>query len=467
MAVIRNRQSSPSGLPTDGASPRALRRRTLLRAGLGGAMVAGAAALAACGTSQRSSDSAQPAKPSAPVEIEYWYTLPDTHPTGKARAAALAVAEAANQDSFKIRYNEATGAGMPKVVASIASGTPPNLLIDYPYYAAQLFIKGALVDYESRLKAVPAWQKARPNIAPAFQDGVRWLGNTVCVPFQISQQAMMYAPDKLDRAGLKPPPAAWTWNDFEALSKQAARPPDVWGMSVGWRSSTWQLFSGSNGVSWISKDQTKVKFTSPENYAGVEFLTRYTFGDGLLPLGSSQKTAGELLVKGQTVFEPQGPYRIPDLRTAGVTRLGAVLWPRGPQHPTAYNWGSLYSTMVFKNQDPAKERASLEAAAAVLSDEAQAAHAMTDLGLPVTKTATAAATYQRFLAGEPVVKAFVAMFPSCDVWPAIPSGDDMRNILDSTMGDLYAQRVAMATAFEAAEKQLQQIHDGYVAQTKQ
>src|SRR5262245_32937429 len=134
---------------------------------------------------------------------------------------------------------------------------------------------------------------------------------------------MMYAPDKLERAGVSPPPATWTWNDFEEISKKAARPPAAWGMCVGWRSSTWPLLAGSNGVSWLSKDQTKVSFTQPENIAGVEFLQKYTFGLGLLPLGNNQKGAGELLGKGQTVFEPQGPYRVPDLRKAGVTRFGA------------------------------------------------------------------------------------------------------------------------------------------------
>ena len=77
-------------------------------------------------------------------------------------------------------------------------------------------------------------------------------------------------------------------------------------MSVGWRSSTWQLFSGSNGVRWINKEQTKVSLTQPESMAGVEFLTRYTFGLKLMPLENNQKTAGEMLVTGKTVFEPNG-----------------------------------------------------------------------------------------------------------------------------------------------------------------
>ena len=438
-------------------------RASLLR-GAAGAL--GAGLLAACGVARDGGGAVAPSGTGAPVPIEFWYTLPDTHPTGKARADALAVAERASGGAFTITYNEASGAGMAKVVAAVAAGTPPGFLIDYPYYAAQLFLKGAMVDVEQELKGVTAWGRARANIPPAFLEGVRWMGNTVAIPFQISQQAMMYAPDQLEKAGVAPPAPTWTWAAFEELSKRAARPPDVWGMSVGWRSSTWQLMAGSNGVSWLSKDQTKVSFTQPENLAGVEFLQKYTYGLGLMPIGNNQKSAGELMIKGQTVFEPQGPYRVPDMRKAGVTRFGAALWPRGPQKPTPYHWGTLYSTIVFKNPDPAKQRAATQAAVGALSDEAQAAHVMADLGLPVTKSAREAPALQRFVAQEPVVKAFADMFPYCDVWPAIPSGDEMRQILDRTMLQLYEQKAGIKDAMAAAERELQGVHDAYVAQTQ-
>jgi ABC-type glycerol-3-phosphate transport system substrate-binding protein len=438
---------------------RSLRAGAVLLAG------ATAGALAGCGGAGSAPASA-PVKPSAPVEIEFWHTQADTGPTEQARKKALQVAERENPDYFRITFAEPGGANMTKVIAAVAAGTPPNLRIDYPYYAAQLWIKGAFVDVEQSLKALPAWQKAKPNLPPAFLEGARWLDSMVCIPFQISQQAMMYAVDKLEASGLKPPAATWTWNDLEELSKKAARPPDLWGMDVGWRSSGWQMFAGSNGTSWINKDRTKVQFTQPESVAGVDFLQRFTFGLGLMPPGADQKTAGELMGVGKTVFEPQGPYRVPIFRANGVTRLGAVTWPRGPQKPTTFNWGTLYSSFVFRSTDPAKERATVQAAVAALSDDAQMAHATTDLGMPVTKTGKDGAEYQKFLAGEPIVKQFVDMFPSCDVWPAIPSGDEMRQIMDRTMLEIYQQKTAPKAGMEAAERELQQIHDGYLAASK-
>jgi hypothetical protein len=41
----------------------------------------------------------------------------------------------------------------------------------------------------------------------------------------------------------------------------------------------------------------------------------------------------------------------------------------------------------------------------------------------------------------------------------------MRSIVDTTMADLYAQQGSMKDAFANAERELQRIHDEYVAQT--
>ena len=435
-------------------------RSRLLRGGLA---VAGVSVVAACGAS---GGTGSQALPSSPVELEYWHTNADTTPLEQGRMAALKVAEQANPGLFKMKFAEPAGASLTKVVTAMAAGTPPNLKIDYPYNAAQIWIKGGLIDYDQALKGHASWKKLSPAVPANFLDGVRWLGHMVGTPVVIGQQAMMYAPDKLARVGLKGPAPTWTWNDFEDMAKRAANPPDVWGMSVGWRSSTWQMFSGSNGARWINKEQTKVSLTAPESMAGVDFLTKFTFGLKLMPLENNQKTAGEMLVVGKTVFEPQQPGRLPDLRKAGINNLEAVVWPRGPHKPTAYNWGTEWATFVFKNADPMKERAALQAAVDVLRDDAQFAHVTTDLSMPVSKTAKDSATYAKFLAGDPLVKQFIDMFPSCDVWPAVPSGGDMRAIMDTTMADLYAQKGSAKDALSNAERELQRIHDDYLAQTK-
>ena len=69
-------------------------------------------------------------------------------------------------------------------------------------------------------------------------------------------------------------------------------------------------------------------------------------------------------------------------------------------------------------------------------------------------------------AADPLLKQFIDMFSSCDVWPAVPSGGDVRAILDNTMADVYAQKGSMKDGCAEAERELQRIHDEYVAHTR-
>ena len=462
-------RETPHAWGAGAAAPRdraTLTRARALRAG--GAALAGAAlgALSACGRAGDGAGQAAP-RPAVPVEVEYWSTLPETHPTGKGRIDALKLSEQAGEERFRIKYAEPGGANIEKLIAALAAGTPPGMVIDYPYFAARLHIKGGLVDLATELKAQPAWATVKNDLSPAFLEGIQWLGSMVGIPFQISQQAMIYAPDKLEATGVRAPNGqSWTWADFEEMAKRAARPPDVWGLSVGWRSSGYTTWAASNGTSWLSKDGTKISFTHPEGLAGVELLTRLTTGLGLMPLGANQKSAGELIVKGQTVFEPNGPYRLPNWKQAGITRVEGVPFPRGPHKPTTYNWGTLYSFIVFRSPDAAKQRAAVQAALGALAPAPQAAHATADYGLPVTKTGKEAAAFRQFLAQEPLMRQFADMFPSCQVDPAIPSQGEMRAIMDTTMLRIYNQEEGMKNALLGAEREVQALHDADVKASK-
>lgn len=430
-------------------TPRRATRGGVLRAAL--ALPLGGV-LAACGASGDGGGSQ--AAPAAPIEIEYWSTLPETHPEGKGRLEAMKLSQAANASSVKIRFEQAGGSNMEKVIASAAGGTPPNLLVDRPNNASMLLDAGVSVELESILKTLPAWQKVRAALPPSFIEGATWLGRQVCLPLYVVNQAMLYAPDKLDKVGVKPPAATWTWKEFEDIAKRAARPPDVWGLDKAWVSSQWQLWAGSNGADMFNKERTKVTLTQPESVGTLEFLANLTHGLGLVP----PEDIGELLVKGQTVFEPNGPYRMPVLREAGAP-FEPILPPRGPQKPTAYNWGSMYSVIVLKSSDPAKQRASALAALGALADDAQVAMCAIHLGLPASKSALGSAAYQKILNADKQMKTFADMFGTCAILPPIPSFAAIDTLRGQMMTKIYKRQESIRTALQDAEQQGQLLLD--------
>jgi multiple sugar transport system substrate-binding protein len=437
---------------------RAISRAQAIRLGAG-ALAGGL--LAACAGSGSGAQPGASSKPATPVEVEYWSTLPTTHPEGKGRLEAMKIAEQANAEYVKVRYEQDGGSNWEKIVAAISSGSPPNLLVFRPNNAAALFDMGAGIDVESELKSLPAWARVRPQLAQGFIDGATWRGKMVCLPLYTVNLAMMYAPDHLEKAGVAPPAPNWTWNDFETIAKRAARPPEVWGLDLAWDSTNWQIWAGSNGARFLNKEMTKVSYTQPESLAAVEFLSRLTHGLGLVP----PEPMGELLIKGQTVFERQGPYRMPVLRDAGV-RFEPILMPRGPDKPTPYNLASMYSFLIFKATDPAKQRAAARVALGCLADEAQTAMCRIHLGLPVSKAAQQSAPFQQFLAQDRQMKTFADMMPYVDVYPAVPSLEQMWALRTEAMVKVYRRQENARNAMLECEKQTQLLLDQDLAGRK-
>lgn len=433
-------------------------RADVLRAALALPMAGGGALLAACGAADQA---ASPSKSAAPVEIEYWNTLPITHPEGKGRTEAMKISEQANAASVRVRYEQEGGSNWEKITAALTAGTPPNLLVFRPNNAASLADAGGGIDLETELKALPAWARVKASLQPGYLDGATWRGKQVCLPLYTVNQALIYAPDHLDKAGIPAPRSDWTWTDFETIAKRAARPPDVWGLDVLWRVSGWRLFAGSNGALFFNKQLTKVTYTQPESLAAVDFMAKLTHGLNLVP----PEPLGELMAKGQTVFEPQGPYRMPVLREAGA-RFEPILMPRGPQKPTPYNWASMYSLIVFKVTDSAKHRAAAQVALGCLADDAQVAMCKIHLGLPVTRAAHQSSAYQQYLAQDRQMKVFADMMSAVEVMPAVPSLERIWTIQDEAMNKVYKRQDTVRNAVQEAERQAQLLLDADLATKK-
>jgi ABC-type glycerol-3-phosphate transport system substrate-binding protein len=416
-----------------------------------GAAAAGAVALAACGGQDTGSGGLL--KAGAPVEIEYWHTLsPASNAEAQGRMQALKMSEAANSQYVKIRWAQEGGSDAQKIIAGISAGTPPNLVVFRPNNGSQFYDLGASIDVEAELKTFPAWGKTKAQLRQTVLDGASWRGKLVALPLYRVFQAMIYAPEHLEKAGATVPPAAsWTWQAFADLSKRAARPPDVWGLDVAWSYSGWQNWVGSNGVRFINREQTKASFVQPDALAAIEFLANYTHGLQLMPPSAQ----GELLIKGQSVFEQQGMYRAPTLRLAGV-RFEVIHMPRGPKlsGPPLYQ-GSMYSLIVFKSPDLAKQRAAALLALGCLADDAQSEMCKIHLGLPITKSAEEFAAYKQYVAQDKQMKAFVDMSPSVDVRPSFPSVEMMFTLMDQTMARIYSRQDSIQSALQAAQDQTQ------------
>jgi multiple sugar transport system substrate-binding protein len=252
-------------------------RRRLLGAAAAGGAGAGLTGFAvACGPgSAGPAPGAEVTKRAARIAVTY-------HTTSAVEQNQLA---AHVVQSFRERYPnvevEEITAGGPaineKVLALVASGTPPDVL-NLSYGGAggadDLAARGALLKLDDRLKRDRAfkWEDFWPGARLAGQ----FEGSQAALPNGGVNAALMYFSKELFAAAGRPTPdqlhqrQAWTWETLvEEAPRLTKREPtgelDQAGLGYPWEPWTWTIILlRSYGADYMNKEGTKVVIDSPQ-----------------------------------------------------------------------------------------------------------------------------------------------------------------------------------------------------------
>jgi multiple sugar transport system substrate-binding protein/sn-glycerol 3-phosphate transport system substrate-binding protein len=153
--------------------------------------------------------------------ITYWYQ----HATSKDTAMKALIAEFNSTNPWKITVQGEYAGGYNdiynKMVASIAAGKPPDLVVAYQNQAAGYQVSGALTDLEPYvMDAKWGLGKDYDDFVPGFirQDINKQFGGQRSLR-QAVDRVLYYNITWLKALGATVPPA--TWYDFEALCKKA------------------------------------------------------------------------------------------------------------------------------------------------------------------------------------------------------------------------------------------------------
>lgn len=88
------------------------------------------------------------------------------------------------------------------------------------------------------------------------------------------------------------------------------------------------------------------------------------------------------------------------------------------------------------------------------------------LGLPVSKSAQGSSDFQQYLAQDRQMKTFAEMMPYVDVYPAVPSLEEMWKIRSAAMTKVYKRQESAKNALLDAEQQTQRLLDADLAGRK-
>jgi multiple sugar transport system substrate-binding protein len=437
-------------------------RRTRRAAVRGAAALAGLAAasgLAACGAAGGRGDSAPIKKPAAPVEIEHWATNTAAEtPEGKARGGVLDLFAQKNPDLVKISHGQGgTANSLDKIKTAMAAGTPPNIAVFHQYWGSDIFTSGGLVDVNELLKNEKDWAKTKADLYPQLITANTWKGKMFGVPLFNSYFNMYYHRGLLSKAGQGAPKDGWTWDEFMAMAKRAAQPPDVWGFNDGWQTAYQRMWAGSNGHAFLNRDGTKVQLTAQENVDAVQFEV------DLLKAGLMRDASAryeELLPTGGVVFQFAVPQRISLYRQQNVD-FGTTPYPIGPGNKAKkpYTLGSSYGFGVFKVADTTKQQIAALAAKFAAQKDGQLFVTRTAVVPIPNKAVVESAEFKSEFSKDAHYWPFIEVLPHFDPYPNFPKFQMAYDALSAQLQRVWKGEASPRDAMGEAERLCQQFLD--------
>jgi ABC-type glycerol-3-phosphate transport system substrate-binding protein len=253
-------------------------RRSWMRALGGGAALAGAAQLAACGAGGAGSEPVAAVKP-AQGRIEFWaLTAPmlDSFIKEFNQKNAGANAEFVVQSDWVTLFQ--------KLYAAIAGDTGPDLVRVKEYNAIDLGANKSLQALDGYVKSDKSFKG--DAFTPEQWKNANFDGAQYGVPFYNSIHVLLWNKPLFQQVGLNPDKGPQTWTEFRDAARRIAKPDSgLWGYKLfdyGTREAIldwWLRFAWTNGGRLFNADATKVTVNTEPCVEALQLFTDMLWKD--------------------------------------------------------------------------------------------------------------------------------------------------------------------------------------------
>ncbi len=388
-----------------------------------------------------------------PIELTFWH---GANPPPN-RIVMEKLVDRFNQTHPKIRvraiYAGEQDQQIPKILAAVIGGSPPDLLWYNATLTGQLVKNDALFPLDPFLSKEPILDR----VYPSLQTATRYRRQTWSIPFDTNNLGIFYNRRIFQAAGIKTTPR--TWKAFLALARKLTvdrngdGQPEQYGFRLPLGKGEWTVFNwlafywGAGGQLLINGQP---QFDSPAGRKALGYWQDFL----AVPKGASlsQPEQGYDFTDffaGRVAMLISGPWTLGDL-TENRMDYGTFALPMGDVPATSVGGEQLF----LLKTTPERQRASWEFAKYVLSNEFQIAWATQTGYLPVTPEATKSRTYQQFLLKHPQLKVFVEQLPYGRSRPLDPTyaqlSDTLGQAIEQVLQGMSTPEQALAAAQQEA-----------------
>lgn len=237
-----------------------------------GAAVLAVAPLAGCSSSKPSGDKS--------LSIIYWNYGPPAEASNKSIANGFMSTHPGVKVSLTPVSGDNWGTYYANVATLMASGKHPDLMVTSGEGAQFLHANHLVRPINKYLAKDPAAKAIQADIAKGLIDGFTVKGDIETLTYGWNDMVIYYNTAVFKKAGVQPPKADWTWDDFKAIAKKLTADtnkdgkPDRYGFA--WSSN--EIFPGimpwvaNAGGNLTSDDVCKPTVDTPQVNKAVGYL---------------------------------------------------------------------------------------------------------------------------------------------------------------------------------------------------
>ena len=335
-----------------------------------------------------------------------------------------------------------------KIVTQVAGGQAPDL-INIAIEGAKLLVsKNLLIPLDDMMDgdadSAELMDDVHPElIAPFIIDGKTWL-----IPHSWNNMVIFYNTKIFEEAGLEPPKADWTWDDFlqTAITLTTGSGDDkVFGFAIPYFNFGLHGWWLTNDTYQLNDEWTESNLDDPKMTEAVQFVHDLVHEHGVSPSVEGTDT-GNLFVSGRVAMGGWGHWPIQGFYANDFEDFDVQLWPQSKVQKTVFGVGGWGVSPETPHTD-----LSWELIKELTSKETIQATADVGVAIPARRSV---AESDAFLEHPGNAEIYYASLDNTRPVASPPNFNELETIFMRHMGEVMSQATTPEAGMAAAHEEL-------------
>lgn len=335
-----------------------------------------------------------------------------------------------------------------KIVTQVAGGQAPDI-INIAIEGARLLVsKDLLIPLDDILSGDSTSAELTDDVHPALIAPFNIEGQTWYIPHSWNNMVIHYNTKIFADAGLEPPKADWTWNDFLETAKTLTTGEGdnkVFGFGIPYFNfglTPWLL---TNSTYQLNDDWTQSNLDDPKVVESVQFVHDLVHVHGVSPAVEGTDTTN-LFVSGRLAMSGWGHWPIQGFLANDFKDFDVQYWPRNTAATSVFGVGGWGISSETPHSDLAWELIK-----ELTSKETIQATADVGVAIPARRSV---AESEAFLALPPNAKIFYESLNDTKPVASPANFNELETIFMRHMGEIMSGAVEPEAGMNAAHEEL-------------